>query len=128
MPVRSLTSRVLKWPDAGTVDQAARRWAARMAQEHSEVVRIGYFGSYARGDWGVGSDLDIIIMLRHLEVPYERRGAGWTRSELPVPADLLFYSQDEWRALPREGRFYRTLLREAVWVYPTPPPIQGRVT
>ena len=118
MPVRSLTSRVLKWPDAAAVGQAARCWAARMAQEHAEVPRIGYFGSYARGDWGVGSDVDLIVILSHAEGPRERRGVGWSRSGLPVPADVLFYTEDEWQALPQQGRFYKTLLQEAVWVYP----------
>jgi predicted nucleotidyltransferase len=49
MPVRSLNSPVLIWPDAESVDLAARRWAEH-ASQNPEVVRIGYFGSYARGD------------------------------------------------------------------------------
>ena len=31
-------------------------WAAREAPRHAGLRRLGYFGSYARGDWGVGSD------------------------------------------------------------------------
>ena len=58
MPVRSLTSSVLRWPDSQTVDQAVRRWAEKVVRQRQHVVRIGYFGSYARGDWGVGSDTE----------------------------------------------------------------------
>ena len=65
MPVRSLNSSVLKWPDAKTVDAAARRWAEKIAQDKKYVLKIGYFGSYARGDWGVGSDLDLIIIVEN---------------------------------------------------------------
>ena len=64
MPVRLLSSSVLKWPDAQTVDKAVRRWAEDIHQNRKDVLRIGYFGSYARGDWGVGSDLDLIIILK----------------------------------------------------------------
>lgn len=52
MPVRSLSSSMLRWPDRETVDRAVRRWAEEVARRKPEVVRIGYFGSYARGDWG----------------------------------------------------------------------------
>jgi predicted nucleotidyltransferase len=37
------------------------------------VLEIGYFGSYARGDWGVGSDVDLIVIVAESELPRERR-------------------------------------------------------
>ena len=52
MPVRSLTSSVFKWPNRSQVDQAVRKWAADEVKRHPGVVRLGYFGYYARGDWG----------------------------------------------------------------------------
>ena len=117
MSVRSLNSSVLKWPDARTVDEAVRCWADKMAQDRGNVVQIGYFGSYARGDWGVGSDLDVIVIVEHSELPFERRGVEWDTMELPVPADVLVYTTSEWQSLSRQGRFYQVVMREAVWVY-----------
>jgi UTP:GlnB (protein PII) uridylyltransferase len=123
MPVRSLNSSVLKWPEARVVDQAVRRWAERMAQQQPGVLRIGYIGSYARGDWGVGSDVDIVVIVERAALPFERRATQWDATELPVPADVLVYTLDEWQALDRQGRFYQTVMREAVWVYPQEGPI-----
>jgi len=117
MPVRSLSSSVLTWPSVEAVDLAVRRWAKKVTKERSGVVRVGYFGSYARGNWGVGSDLDLIIIMEHTKEPFLRRAAGWDVTKLPVPADLLVYSKDEWRSLDRNTRFYRTLVEETVWVY-----------
>ncbi len=118
MPVRSLSSSVLKWPDAPTVHQAVQRWAEEVMQARSDVLRIGYMGSYARGDWGVGSDLDLIVVVAQHEQPFWRRTVDWDLSSLPVPADLLVYTQQEWQELAGQGgRFYRTLEEEAVWVY-----------
>jgi len=108
---------VLKWPDREAVDRAVRVWAEQVAQERPEVLRIGYFGSYARGDWGVGSDVDLIVIVRHSTTPFERRGAEWDTSSIPVPADLLIYTREEWETLDRGSRFYQMLMREAVWVY-----------
>ena len=117
MPVRSLTSSVLKWPDAQTVDRAVREWAERTARQRPEVFRIGYFGSYARGDWGVGSDLDLVAIVRQATHPPGRRAAEWDLTGLPVAAELLVYTEAEWRALRAAGtRFARTLAREVMWL------------
>ena len=117
MPVRSLNSSVFKWPDAQTIDQAVRHWAAEVGRERKDVLHIGYFGSYARGDWGVGSDLDLIIIVERAAQPFERRSAEWETTKLPVPTDLFVYTQDEWWSLSPHSRFHQTLMREVVWVY-----------
>jgi hypothetical protein len=116
MPVRSLSSSVFAWPDARTVDRAVRQWAARMVRKNPGVVRLGYIGSYARGDWGVGSDLDLVAIVRGTTEPFERRAAAWDATDLPVPADVLVYSLEEWERL-RGTRFWKTVAKEAVWVF-----------
>lgn len=117
MPVRLLSSSVLKWPDEQMVEKALRVWVERMVQGRGDVLRIGYFGSYARGDWGVGSDLDLVIVVEHSKQPFFRRSIEWDTTLLPVPVDILVYTQDEWQRLHRQGRFYQTMKRETVWVY-----------
>ena len=114
MPVRSLSSCVLKWPDRESVDLALRDWVARLVRNHSEVLRVGYFGSYARDDWGVGSDLDIVIVVKSSSQPFVRRGAEYDATTLPVPADVLVYTEDEWRRM--NERRARPLERETVWL------------
>lgn len=115
MPVRSLSSSVLRWPDTETVSAAVHRWAQSLARQHPEVIRIGYFGSYARGDAGVGSDLDLIVIVERATMPFERRATQWDTTELPVPTEALVYTLTEWQAL--QGRFRQILSREVVWVY-----------
>ena len=97
MPVRSLGSSVFKWPDAQTVERALRRWAQEAAATKAGVRRIGYFGSYARGDWGFGSDLDVIVVVATSDKAFERRASDWDLTELPVPADVLIYTEDDIR-------------------------------
>jgi hypothetical protein len=96
-----------------------RRWAADVAAAKPELRRLGYFGSYARGDWGVGSDLDLVAIVATSREPRERRMLGCDTTSLPVPADLLIYTEAEWRQLEAEqGRFSHMLAREVVWVFP----------
>jgi uncharacterized protein len=119
MPVRSLSSSVLVWPKPAEVDDAVRRWAAETAAARPELRALGYFGSYARGDWGVGSDLDIVAVVATSGDSFDRRALRFDLTSLPVPADLLVYTEAEWQALPaRDERFGRTLEREVVWVFP----------
>ncbi len=118
MPVRSLRTSVLRWPDRREVEQRAAEWAGGEAPRHPGLLRLGYFGSNARGDAGVGSDLDLIAIVRSSPDPFERRALGWDLSPLPVPAEILVYTQDEWEHLKRQGgRFARTLEHEARWLY-----------
>lgn len=122
MPVRSLRSSVLKWPDRRAVEQDLAAWAAREQLRHPGLVRLGWFGSYARGDAGVGSDLDLVAVVESSAEPFERRALAWDLSQLPVPAEILVYTRDEWQRLEREGgRFARTLRSEARWLV-TPDP------
>ncbi|MGC9530666.1 MAG: nucleotidyltransferase domain-containing protein [Candidatus Bipolaricaulaceae bacterium] len=88
-----------------------------MGRTEPNVLRIGYFGSYARGDWGVGSDLDLVIVVREACDPPTRRGSAWDVTELPVPADVLVYTLREWEEMEGQGRLGRTFRGEVVWVY-----------
>ncbi len=117
MPVKSLTSPLIKWPDKQTVDKAVRTWAKQTAERHPDVVRVGYFGSYARGDWGVGSDVDVLVLVRASPMPFERRSVQWDAVDLPAPADVLVYTLAEWASMDSAGRWRKTLAAEAVWVY-----------
>ena len=49
--------------------------------------------------------------------PLARRAAEWDTTELPVPTDLLVYTEEEWQLLRQQGRFSHTVMTETVWVY-----------
>jgi uncharacterized protein len=118
MPVRSLNSSVIKWPDLNQVHQALKSWVNEQVALHPQILRIGYFGSYARGDWGVGSDLDLIIIVNEDERPFSERALDYDTSHFPVPLEVLVYTVDEWRNLARSSvQFYEAIESECVWVY-----------
>ncbi|MFY9825483.1 MAG: nucleotidyltransferase domain-containing protein [Thermoanaerobaculia bacterium] len=117
MPVRSLRSSVLKWPDRREVERGVAEWAAREAPRHPGLLRLGYFGSYGRGDSGVGSDLDLIAVVESSADPFERRALKWELNSLPVPAEILVYTRQEWERLQQQGgRFAQALQQDARWL------------
>ena len=65
MPVRSLSSSVIVWPNVNEVEQRLSDWAYEVAKVHPELLGVGYYGSYSSGNWGVGSDLDVVLIVKH---------------------------------------------------------------
>lgn len=56
-------------------------------------------------------------VVRETPTPFERRALEWDLTSLPVSADLLVYSEAEWKTIVRSGgRFARVLTEEARWV------------
>ena len=117
MPVRSLHSSVLRWPDPETVVASARAWAEQEATRRPGLRRLGFFGSYATGHWGVGSDLDLVAVVDVVDRSFHERGRDWDLTDLPVPAEILVYTESEWRIVVNRGdRFAGVMSTEVVWM------------
>ena len=82
------------------IDQATR-WAKAQQHQNPDLLAVGMFGSYGRGDAGVGSDLDLVLILEACELPIWERLRRWDTGSLPLACDLLVYSREEWRSLPQ---------------------------
>lgn len=120
MPVRSLHSSVIVWPDAQTVRTAVRDWADQQARTHPELLAVACFGSLATGRFGVGSDADLLLIVEHAHGDPAERHRPWPVETLPVPVDLVVLTPEEWNALDTETRFGRMLLHDAVWIWHGP--------
>ena len=118
MPVHLLSSHVKRWPNKTEVDSAARAWALQVQLETPGTLALGYFGSYSRGDWGFGSDLDVVAVIDTCELPFERRRLTPLHLELPVPADVLVYSALEFAELRTASpHFARVMREETTWLF-----------
>ena len=74
-------------------------------------------GSYARR-LGVNRDLDVMAIVATVDAPFGRHGLKWDLGDLPVPAEILVYTIEEWRRLQTQsGSMASALANETVWVY-----------
>lgn len=65
-----------------------------------DPVRVILFGSVARGEDGPDSDLDLLVILDHLDKAERRRLMGKIRFAIdaPVPIDIFVTDVDEFEA------------------------------
>lgn len=86
-----------------------------------EPERVILFGSYARGQAGPGSDLDLLVVIETDEPPLEAcirvRRAARARCH-GVPMDVLAYTPEELEARLAAGHpLLERILREGVALY-----------
>jgi predicted nucleotidyltransferase len=93
----------------------------RRVREHlhgRSVVRAILFGSFARGEADVASDVDLVL-IEPTTAPFVERG----RSHLPlfqmgIGLDLLIYTPEEYECLKRAGNpLIERIEREGLTIY-----------
>jgi hypothetical protein len=103
------------------IDQATA-WARTQQDQNPDLLAVGVFGSYGRGDAGVGSDLDLVLLLKACELPIWERLRRWDTGALPLACDLLVYSRKEWQSLPQwNPRLAAALGQDTRWLVGEPP-------
>jgi predicted nucleotidyltransferase len=90
-----LSSVVVKSIDEGAVRRAVDRYAADLLATRPNVEEIVVFGSFERGTFAPGSDVDVLIVLSSAETPVRDRVPDFLPSRFPVPLDLFPYTRQE---------------------------------
>ena len=113
---------MLRWPTPSQVLPATRIWAERQALAHPELIALGVFGSYGRGDAAVGSDLDLLLIDRYATGTQSQRLPKWPLEELPLACDALVLTPEEFVFLlepPSKppGRMAQALRADLRWLW-----------
>ncbi len=97
---------------------AAHQWVRRLRRDRPELVRVGYFGSYARGDYVPGSDFDVLIEITRTDQPRRiDRPPEYLPQDFPVGIELFVYTTDELTRLRRNrAAFIKTIDSEIRWL------------
>ena len=80
------------------------------------IRRISLFGSYARGRRDLFTDLDVLVIM-DTDKPFpERTAEVYSLLALPVDADILCYTPQEFRRM-KEAPFLKEALTDEVVLY-----------
>lgn len=117
MPVCSLNQPVLRWPKPELILSAVQRWAEAQQDFRPALAKVGVLGSYGRGDAGVGSDLDLLLVDGAAIGPQHQRLLTWPLERLPLSCDALVPTPTELQELMVSGsRTAIELQRDLRWL------------
>jgi predicted nucleotidyltransferase len=110
-----LSSVVIKSIDERAVRRAVDAYAARLFATRSDVEEVVIFGSFERGTWAPGSDIDLLIVLSRADKPVWERIPDLLPGRFPVGVDLFPYTREEIAA--REPSPLLDAARASRWRY-----------
>lgn len=87
-----------------------------------QPLKVILFGSFARGDFHAGSDIDLLIV-KETDLPFTERPAEVLRlCQYTLPLEPLVYTPGELERMCREeNAFILSILREGVVLYESKP-------
>jgi len=97
----SISARV-RYTEPELIRNAVRDYARDLRNGHPEIRAIRWFGSWVRGDAGVGSDVDLCIIVERSDVPRRERAMDFLPRIFPVGIDLFIFTVAEFDALGTE--------------------------
>lgn len=93
---RSFGSLVIYSVDRILIQRALDDYVKKL-QQRPEVEAVVLLGSFNTDRFGVGSDVDLLVVVRDTPVPFLDRSAHYRPEEFPVDIDVFVYTVEEVR-------------------------------
>ena len=110
----------LCWPD-NFINRKSNKIVKRFINliiKKFNLKKIIIFGSFARGDYHKGSDLDLVIVGEFKERFIDRIGKIIELNESDLEIDAMVYTEEEFQKMIKERRpFIEQALEEGIVVY-----------
>lgn len=100
-PSESSHSVAIKSVDSKAIEQAVHALVARWVAAFPNVEEVIWFGSWIRGVWGPGSDVDLCVILTKDSRRIQDRIPDFLPRQFPVGLDLFPYTREELNCLAR---------------------------
>jgi uncharacterized protein len=82
-----------------------------------DPCEIVLFGSYAKGDYSEGSDIDMLVITESEIGRFQRQLVKESLYDYPVKVDLLFYTRQEINEENKEYSFLHNILGNCISIY-----------
>ena len=114
-----LRSAAPRFVDRDEIIALARETAQRIVLRHPGVTKVILFGSFARGDYGCRSDLDLLVVLEDSDRSARERIEDFLRDGGTYPIDIFPYTRKELESrIAERDPFILQALREGIPLYP----------
>lgn len=109
-----MSSVVVKSIDFEAIRRQTAEFACHLLETRPEVEEVVVFGSFPRGTYSPGSDIDILLILSGSNKPFQDRTADYLPEAFPVGMDLFAYTRQELERSSANG-FLTEALRAESW-------------
>ena len=116
MPGQSSSTVSIKSVDRESVFEATRCFLASLKETHSELVGAYLFGSFVKGTYAPGSDIDILLVLSSSDKVMRDRIPDFLPGRFPVGVDILPYTVEELEKAEEENCFIRSILKQGEYI------------
>jgi len=107
------TQRAKREEYAELLEKSIKRVVSELS---GQVEKISIFGSYPKRGPDLFTDLDILVIMKTSKSFLERTKEIYSLLALPVDADILCYTPEEFERI-RERGFFKKILAEEVVLY-----------
>lgn len=84
-----------------------REASSKIKRDHPQVENIFLFGSFSRGDYTPGSDVDILIVVKEAKRPFLQRGEQFSAYfNVPFDVNILVYTPRELEKMRGEENLF----------------------
>jgi predicted nucleotidyltransferase len=98
-----LNSVVIKSANREEIAQAVTSYVAQLREQHPEIERVIWFGSWVTGLPTPGSDVDLCLILSSSDRSPRDRSPDYLPVGFPVGIDLFAYTRAEFERLRKES-------------------------
>jgi predicted nucleotidyltransferase len=112
MPEPSSPSVKVTFTNRNQILTALENLIQEWTQQHPELEQVILFGSYARGDYFPGSDVDVLLILETSDQPFLKRIPKFLPTQFPVDIDIFPYTKDEVQRMMKDPH---SLVRQACY-------------
>ena len=98
-----------------TLKNLIQEWS----QQHPELEQVILFGSFARGDYFPGNDVDVLLILGQSDQPFLSRIRKFLPIQFSVGIDIFPYTTDEVKRIRKDSHsLVSQALSEGKQMYP----------
>lgn len=109
-----MSSVVIKSVDKDRVWEAVHSYASHLREQHPEIERIIWFGSWVSGIPTPSSDVDLCLILSASDQPPRERISQYLPLGFPLGIDLFAYTKDEFEHLKDSSPGWFKTIREGI--------------
>ena len=107
---RFLNSVVIRSINPDQIREAVRSFADQIRQNHPEIERVIWFGSWVTGLPVPGSDVDLCIIVKSSNKPPRERVSDFLPVGFPTGIDLFIYTKNEFERLRQSSPGWYTAI------------------